>query len=414
MVHKKIIVLCAFMLLGGKNVLAMDVESNTTESAQSDLLVGIKSDDIAKMEAALKRGADINGQKNEQEPTPVIWALQNGRINALQYLLEHGADPRKRAMKTYHDNTRIMLVPLQYIATDINNDVQMAELLIKYGADVDEEDILKDTTLCDAAWYNNVAIVQCLLKSGKVKVNHRGCNGLTPLSHSIRGFGRTELVKILVANGGDVNAVDDEGLTPLMHAVRKTRDKQSLWQSHESVIKAIVYYLLQTGKVNIDQKDNAGKTALVHALENYNFDMVKILLERGANKGIPTGEDTTLLGNFDCFRMPRIIQTLVAYGINVNVADKSGKTLLMHAAKEDKKTDEAYFVAEYLLESGKVVINQQDKQGRTALMYAAIAGNKTMVLLFLKFGANLTLTDHHGKTAGQYATEWNNLHSLKD
>jgi ankyrin repeat protein len=88
--------------------------------------------------------------------------------------------------------------------------------------------------------------------------------------------------------------------------------------------------------VELDTKDNFGKTALIYAIDNGHTDIVKILLHKGAG---------------------------------IDVKDKSGKTALMYACAKGH-TD----IAKILVENGASIYSK-DKSGKTALIYAEDSGN---------------------------------------
>lgn len=429
MISKKIILFYLVTVFAGPLKLAA-MYSDSSEHLKS----AVGSDDLEQIEAAIQLGANINGEKDPQKPTPVIVAINNKRINALEFLLKHGANPRKKAKITYDDDHSEVLCPLLHINFNAPEAKEMAETLIAYGANVNDRNKKGNTILEYAAWFNNVSIIRYLTQIPTVNINRKNVSGERPLFKAISGYGKIETVQALVEHGADVNAADSKGLTVLMYAAQITKDKNNRYDSHHETAFDIAKYLLQTHKINIDQKDKKGRTALVHALENYNNEMAELLLTSGANKTISTNEDTTILGNFTCRKVPvTIIAKLADNGINFNVADESGQVLLMHLAKstheaifattkhtsEDsencyRSSQNALVIAEYLLESGKVTVNQQDKLGRTALMYAAIAGNKDMISLLLKFGADIALVDRYRKTAGQYAIERTSLKNFKN
>lgn len=82
--------------------------------------------------------------------------------------------------------------------------------------------------------------------------------------------GNTETVKILLANGADVNAKDDEGRTALMTVAG---------EGHTGVAKT----LLDHG-ADINTKDKDGKTALFLAEKSGHSQVVRILKEAGAKE----------------------------------------------------------------------------------------------------------------------------------
>jgi ankyrin repeat protein len=118
-----------------------------------------------------------------------------------------------------------------------NDNLQMAETLVKAGANVNRiEKFHNETPLIYAAAGGNAAIVKLLLsKDASVKprslytdwpsqvtseprTQYRPVGGLNPLMYAIRG-GCYSCVEQLVAAGADVNFPTPEGISPLMLAL---------------------------------------------------------------------------------------------------------------------------------------------------------------------------------------------------
>jgi ankyrin repeat protein len=82
-------------------------------------------------------------------------------------------------------------------------------------------------------------------------------------------YGRTSCVSLLVKAGGDVNASDPEGLTPLMFAAKL---------GHTETAR-----LLVSLGANVDATSKNGKTPLAYALEGGHADVVVVLRRAGPN-----------------------------------------------------------------------------------------------------------------------------------
>ena len=77
------------------------------------------------------------------------------------------------------------------------------------------------TNLCNFVWWEtaSTADVKAEIKSG-ANVNARDEDGMTPLHHTAKSkYGKPAIIKLLIDAGALVNARDDDGDTPLHYAV---------------------------------------------------------------------------------------------------------------------------------------------------------------------------------------------------
>ena len=81
--------------------------------------------------------------------------------------------------------------------------------------------------------------------------------------------GNTEIIKILMENGADVNIKNKYGTTSLTHAA---------WYGCTGLAKLLLEY-----GADVDAKDNRGWTALMWASLIGNIEIFKLLLENGAD-----------------------------------------------------------------------------------------------------------------------------------
>ena len=68
-----------------------------------------------------------------------------------------------------------------------------------------------------AIWTGNLDTVQILISNG-AELNAKDQDGITPLMWA-SSYGYSDIVKMLIVNGADVNAIDNNGETPLYYAV---------------------------------------------------------------------------------------------------------------------------------------------------------------------------------------------------
>ena len=164
-------------------------------------------------------------------------------------------------------------------------------------------------------------------------------------------------------------------------------------------------FLLKMG-ANKNHLSAKGKSALIVASETMDFDMIQLLLLKGAdvNKG---NQETvsplfwltrcvihksrtsrsTLVELATC-EHDKCLKLLISQGADVNKVNSEGRTPLMNACKKMNTS----FV-EILLDSGADV-NARSKTGDTALMTACRTQSITCTKLLLKYGADVNALDN--------------------
>jgi uncharacterized protein len=197
--------------------------------------------------------------------------------------------------------------------------------------DTDDKAIQVDTntiepSLLCAAWKGDVATVRKLLSSG-VNPDSTDDNGIcegrpnrataisssgdTPLMRAA-GCGHTEVVKLLLEDGADINARDSEGNTAISGAA---------YYMHADIVD-----LLLTRGADINVKDMDGNTLLMNAAGNGRLEVVKFLLSKGADVNVQDDNGTTALMFAAGFRHREIMQVLLDHGVNPMLKDKKGRT----------------------------------------------------------------------------------------
>jgi len=157
----------------------------------------------------------------------------------------------------------------------------------------------------------------------------------TPLSWAAEE-GHEAAVRLLIDQGANMEAKDNDGQTPLSWAAEK---------GHEVVVR-----LLVDKGASVETKDNSGRTPLLWAAEKGHEVVVRLLVNKGAD---------------------------------LEAKENDGRTSLLRAAENGHEA-----VVKLLLATGKVNVDLKDKGGWTPLSWAAKNGHDTIVQLLLKKGSN--------------------------
>ena len=315
-----------------------------------DLIRHAEEGDIARMEEDLAAGADIEFGSGE---TPVTASARNGRLEALKFLVERGADPYRKT---------------------------------KSG----------NNALLNAAWRRQTEVVRYLVDDLKFDVNSRDALGWSALYYAIL-HNQPEMLMYFLEHDADVNIMTRQGETCLMGAAGNefTKDEEAA---------SFVETLLAHG-ADIDLQDNRGQTALYYAIARDNRKCIELLLDAGADilhhdkKGV-----SPLLFSFmrfsdiswrprncapdrkerRCRRQEDLARLLVSCGADVNTADQKGITPLMLAHGR---------TIEYLI-SEKAYPDACDRGGKTVAMHHVY--DEEDLRLLWKCGADLTARDIDG------------------
>ena len=219
-----------------------------------------------------------------QEVSLLCHAVCGGSIDAVKLLLERGAEVKRHSGK---------LLTLAVVM----NRVDLVKLLIEHGADVertgflgrldDAERPVADLLIAHGkkvpAWMlpracrpdvstNELHRVTVLLDYG-ASLDDRGRYGLTALHYAVRG-GKLPLIKLLLERGAQADALDENGLTPLLH-LSKTRSKAD---------PIPVMELLAASGANLDARDETQGTLLMYFARQGKAEPVQWLLAHGADR----------------------------------------------------------------------------------------------------------------------------------
>lgn len=160
-----------------------------------------------------------------------------------------------------------------------NDDLDEVRDLIAKGADVNgrEKESENITPLFLAVENGNVEIAEVLLNFG-AKINARDKNKQTPLMR-LDDDASAELVRLLIKHGAKINVTDKEGNTPLILAARN---------APAEVLRALIDH-----GADINAQNGEGQTALMNAAYEDDLEKVKVLLLAGADVNLKNREGET-------------------------------------------------------------------------------------------------------------------------
>jgi ankyrin repeat protein len=260
------------------------------------------------------------------------------------------------------------------------------------------------------------------LLAKNVWVNVKNGKGESVLMWAARR-GDTELAKLLIENGADVNAKDNSGQTPLHRTfIIKIA---SLLLKHDALINAkdncgdtplhkacsstfdqvMANFLIDQG-ADITAVNNKGLTVYLKALTNENNNSVIKMIKKGLDFNTTDHKGMTLLYTAALMMNIEIVKLLLEHGANANTKTASGETPLMAAcykghkrnvAWETERIEKAKAIIDLLL-LNEANINAYDQDKNTALARMVKIDDIEMVQFLINKGAKVNTIDMNGLT----------------
>ncbi|NGP54014.1 ankyrin repeat domain-containing protein [Thioalkalivibrio sp. XN8] len=210
---------------------------------------------------------------------PVALLLALGGIAAAlpaEAVDPRGWDGRLETMHDYAAPASEGKTGLMHAAGD--GDLALARQLLAAGAGVDDRNANGGTALMYAVSAGDVAMARLLLEAG-ADPNARARIGWTPLLVGA-AKGRADAIKLLLDAGADAADADAYGWTPLMRAVSA---------GHVAAVDA----LLGSERANLEAREESGATALHIAAGRGYTEIVRRLLDAGAEASAADGAGRT-------------------------------------------------------------------------------------------------------------------------
>ncbi len=156
---------------------------------------------------------------------PVTEAIENDSVAKMKSLIKSGVDVNKPILigeeyelDDYDDISPLFYAIRKYASLD------MIELLLENGADLMETDSDGVSALDMAIKFKRLDVIQFCLDKGFDLNTTKRKSGITPVMLAAC-FSNTEMMDLLISNGGDVNTCDKAGMSPKDYAKKLGQKK---------------------------------------------------------------------------------------------------------------------------------------------------------------------------------------------
>jgi len=259
-----------------------------------------------------------------------------------------------------------------YQSDEVNNfSENSAYKLKKDNNNHKKQKTINYNNLIDQCRNGNEYDIKKLIKKG-ADVNMKDENGDTPLTIScyIEYKNSLSIIKYLIKKGADINLPNDSIDSPLICAC--------YGKNHYSVIE----YLVEN-KANINFKNEEGNTPLIISCQNGEIDVIKYLVNKGADIFVRNKHNQSALF------MAKNKRDIVDY---LKELKKDGDTLLTYACKiEDEKEVE-------ILINNKVDVNIKNDEGNSPLSIACETRNEKIIKYLVENNANVNVSNALGNS----------------
>ncbi|TYZ61590.1 hypothetical protein PybrP1_003466 [[Pythium] brassicae (nom. inval.)] len=316
------------------------------------LHVACSKEHVAVVALLLSRGASVDAVMQDGITALHFVALQCS-VELARVLLDAGA-----GLQTGAGETR--MTPLHLAA--VRGDLAMCQFLVSRGAQAQAETIAKITPFYTAAERGHLEVAK-YLASADTEWKARK----SPV-HVVAANGFTDVLAFLLAEGVDVEAGDEFGLTAL--CVAAVRDQVD-----------IVKMLLAAGaNVNAKTAESDAYSCLHYCAELNREEVMKLLIASGADIRATTGAGHTPLHVAAIHGHVAIISLLIESSADP-FAESGGQVSVPHLAAAAGRLA----VLQYLVDNGLARDLDCEADGVTPLSLAAAAGHLEVVAFLLQW-----------------------------
>ncbi|KAK7797973.1 hypothetical protein U0070_022331 [Myodes glareolus] len=337
---------------------------NTHSTGQVDtrsLAEACSDGDVNAVRKLLDEGRSVNEHTEEGESLLCL-ACSAGYYELAQVLLAMHANVEDRGNKG--DITPLM-------AASSGGYLDIVKLLLLHDADVNSQSATGNTALTYACAGGFIDIVKVLLNEGANIEDHNE-NGHTPLMEAASA-GHVEVARVLLDHGAGINTHSNE--------FKESALTLACYKGHLDMVR----FLLEAG-ADQEHKTDEMHTALMEACMDGHVEVARLLLDSGAQVNMPADSFESPLTLAACGGHVELAALLIERGANLEEVNDEGYTPLMEAAREGHEE-----MVALLLAQGANINAQTEETQETALTLACCGGFSEVADFLIKAGADIEL-----------------------
>ena len=220
----------------------------------------------------------LEAKAKTDQPDKTPWGMKalhtvcaKGLIDIAELFVAAGADVNVK--------DRGSMVPLHFAAR--YNQVEMVKYLLNHSAYIHAVDNCGKTPLHRATEERNFEIVELFLEAG-ADINSADNYGWTPIFHSAF-FHHLDMVQFLILNGADINHLNDYDESPLHIACSIEMPTDEIF---DAVVRSSFDFYRRSKKIPSEDLK-----ALMETRTASNLDMIQLLVNAGANVNAKTTDN---------------------------------------------------------------------------------------------------------------------------
>ncbi len=256
-----------------------------------------KDDDhLAVIKKLIAQGANVNAKNNDGD-TPIRWT---NKFDITEVLIRNSAD-----VNAVNKRGRSVLMQVIYSTKNAEDYFKIVDLLLSSGARLNFRDKDRRTSLMQSVSYKDSYKVAKLLLEKGAKINLKDKHGETALMKAREW----SVIKLLIEHGANIKDKDRRWRSVFYHLAKNVnmsgrnvkqysdKDKNEYYRTlsdvginptiHEAaeygLLGYVKEYILKGGNPDAVSKDSRKSTALNFAVVNGHTEIVRALVEAGAN-----------------------------------------------------------------------------------------------------------------------------------